>query len=325
MKNLIMKSAKMLNKTIRLSAGVVFGAMIAQFAAAQNDAATIAIMNGQVNTVSGSIIQEGDVIVRNGEIISVGSNLAAPEGATVIDATGKTVTPGIISPYSTIGMVEVGAVAESNDARIGDDLTLGAALNAADAYNPASTLIAVNRAGGVTRAVSVPPAGASIFGGEAIMIDMTGRNRSITKTGLGRSLQLGFDGAQRTGNTRLGGWATLRETLDAAIAYSNNPGGYNERDSEGRYPIADLKALLPVIRGEQKLLVTINRASDIRNLIKLKNNYRLDVVIVGGNEAWREARAIVAADIPVILDPLHNLPSQFENLSASVKNAGLLN
>lgn len=318
MKNFIEKITK-----IALISGVALSGIVGAATAQQGN--TIAIMDGQVHTVAGSIIEEGDIIIQNGEIISVGANLAAPDGATVIDARGKIVTPGIISPYSSIGIVEIGAVADSNDSGPDRDFRLSAALNAADAYNPVSTLIPVNRAGGVTRAISVPSAGGSIFGGEAIMIDLTGRKNSITRAGVARSLQLGNGGINREGGSRLGVWAVVRETLDEAQTYANDPEGYISTNSEGNYSISDLKALGKVVRGEQRLLVSINRAADIRNLIKLKNDYRLNVIIVGGTEAWREARALAAASIPVILDPMDNLPSSFENLSATLKNAGILN
>ncbi len=315
------KSLKIL-KTIAIIASLTLVSSVSAFAQQSN---TVAVMNGQVHTVTGTIIEEGDIIMQNGEIISVGANLAAPEGATVIDATGRIVTPGIISPYSTIGIVEIGAVADSNDSGPNRSFELSAALNAADAYNPASTLVSVNRAGGVTRAVSVPSAGGSIFGGEAIMIDLTGGNNSITRAGIARSVQLGSGGISREGGTRLGVWAIVRETLDAAQTYANNPASYIADSSEGRYTVSDLKALGPVIRGEQRLLATVNRAADIRTLIKLKNDYRLNVIIVGGAEAWREARALAAANISVILDPMENLPANFESLSATLRNAAILN
>ena len=285
---------------------------------------TIAIMDGLVHTVTGSVIEQGDVIIRNGKIITIGANLAAPEGAEIIDATGYYVTPGFISPYSSIGLVEIGAVSQTNDSSPERDFDLGPALNAADAYNPASTLIPINRAGGITRAVSVPSVGGGLIGGEAIMIDLSGHKQSITKQGLARSVQLGLGGTSRAGNTRLGVWSLMRETLEAAQKYANDPDGYVANVSEGRYTVADLKALGPVLRGEQTLLVSINRASDIRNLVRLANNYRLSVVIVGGAEAWREAGMIAAAGIPVILDAMANLPEQFETLSASMRNAALL-
>ncbi len=291
---------------------------------AQEKPTTLAIMNGQVHTIAGSVIDEGDVIIEGGRIVAVGVNLAAPSGSQVIDATGKIVTPGIIAPFSTLGLTEVSAVSETNDTRTDEKFSLGAALDAADAYNPASSLIAVNRAGGVTRAVSVPEANGFLFGGAAIMIDLSGQKNSVTKHNIARSLQLGVRGANRAGGSRIGAWGIVREMLDAAIAYANDPVGYNKDQSEGRYTIADLKSLGGVLRAKQSLLVRVNRASDIRAVIKLKNDYRLKLVIVGGSEAWREAKALAAANIPVILDPFFNLPAEFEDLSASLKNAAFL-
>ena len=99
---------------------------------------TIAIMDGLVHTVTGSVIEQGDVIIRNGKIISIGANLAAPEGAEIIDATGYYVTPGFISPYSSIGLVEIGAVSQTNDSSPERDFDLGPALNACLLYTSPS-------------------------------------------------------------------------------------------------------------------------------------------------------------------------------------------
>ena len=237
-------------------------------------AQTVAIMDGRVHTVSGGVIENGDVIIRDGRIAQIGADLTAPQGATVIDATGKVVTPGFFAPYSNIGLVEIGAVSESNDSRAGEGFPLGAALNVVDAFNPSSVLIPVNRAGGITRAVSAPNAG---------------------------------------------------EYLDEARSYQANPNDYVRRPHDGRFAVSDLKALGPVISGEQPLIVEINGANDIRTLIRLKNTYRLRVIIAGGSEAWRVAGDLAAANIPVITSGMDNLPSQFEEIDTTLKNAARLN
>ncbi len=288
-------------------------------------AQTVAVMDGQVHTVTGSIIEGGDIIIRDGKITEVGANLSAPAGATIIDATGKFVTPGIIAPHSTLGLSEVGAVADSNDTRPNNNFPLGASLDAADGFNPASSLIAINRAGGVTRAVSVPSAGGSLFGGQSILVDLTGKNNSLIKRSVSQSVLIGGGGTGRAGGTKLGVWAILRETLAEAQTYANNPAGYRQLSSDGRYKVSDLAALRPVIEGRQPLLVSVDRAADIRNVIRLKNDYGLKIVIVSGREAWREARALAAANIPVILDPLANLPSDFDTIGSTLKNAAFLN
>ncbi len=289
-------------------------------------AQTVAIMNGEVHTVSDGVIENGDVIIRDGRIAQVGADLSAPSGATIIDASGKIVTPGLFAPYSSIGLEEIGLDAEGNDAGPQREIgfPLGASLNAVDAYNPSSVLIPVNRSGGVTRALSAPQAGDTLFAGKAAVIDMSGRVNSVVKAEAAQIAMLGYSGAARAGDTRMGAWAVLREYLDEAAIYAAAPNSYAARAREDRFAIADLKALGAVISGDQPLIVFINSANDIRNLIRVKNAYQLDVIIVGGSEAWLVGEELAAANIPVIMDPLANLPSQFEDLSSTLKNAALL-
>ncbi len=309
------------NKTI----ACLFAAALTQSAAYAQG--VTAIMNGRVLTGAGETIENGDVIIRNGRIAQVGRDLSAPAGATVIDAAGKTVTPGIFAPISALGLSEINLDAEANDSgpeqQVG--FPLGAALDATDAIRPSSTLIPVNRTGGVTRAVTAPSAGDSLFGGRAAVIDLTGQADSVTRAGVGQVVSLGYGGAMRAGDTRLGAWALFREALDEARSYAANPNDYVRRAREGRHSLADLKALGPVVAGEQPLLVSINGAADIRNLIRVKNEYGLRVIIIGGSEAWKVARDINAANISVILDPTANLPSQFEDIASTLQNAARLN
>lgn len=308
----------------------LFSVGVAAFAATTASsiaaAQTTAIMNARVHTAAGETIENGDVIIRDGRIAQVGADLSAPDGATVIDAAGKVVTPGIFAPVSAIGLEEISLDAEANDAgpERGEGFPLGAALDAVDAYRPASTLIPINRAGGVTRALAAPQPGDSLFGGRAAVIDMTGRANSVTKPQAAQILALGYAGASRAGGTRMGAWAILREYLGEARSFAANPNDYARRPHADRFALADLEALGPVLAGEQPVLAYVNSASDIRNLIRLKNEYRLRVIIVGGSEAWRVGSALAAANIPVILDSLANLPSRFEDLGATLENAARL-
>jgi imidazolonepropionase-like amidohydrolase len=300
----------------------------AAIAAALNVAAaaaqTIAIMNGRVHTVSGGVIENGDIIIRNGRIAEVGANLTAPAGAEVVDASGKEVTPGVFAPISTIGLEEIGAVDESNDAGPGGDFPLGAALDVVDAYRPSSTLIPVARAGGVTRALCAPEPGPSIFGGRAAVIALTGLANSVTKARAAQIAVLGAEGAARAGGTRMGAWAYLREYLDEARSFAANPNDYVRRARDDRFKLADLQALGPVVARNMPLMIYADGAADIRNVIRLRSEYNLQVIIVGGAEAWRVAPALAAADIPVVIDAFANLPRQFEEIGATLENAARL-
>lgn len=297
-------------------------------ASAQTGAQTIAIQNARLYTMAGDkagLIENGDVIIRDGVVAAIGQDLSAPEGATIINAQGRVVTPGIFAPWSQIGLVEIGLDEEANDSSTEDGFNVSAGLDAVDAFNPDSTLIAVNRAGGVTRAVAAPDPGAKMFGGKGAIVDLSGRPGSVTRAEAMQSVAMGAAGLGYNGGTRLGNWAMLRDALDEARAYAANPAGYVMRPREGGLSIADLKALGPVAQGRQPLVVAVNSVTDIRTLIKLKAQYGVNAIIIGGSEGHLVAREIAAAQIPVILNPMMNLPAQFEDLAASLSNAAKLN
>ena len=292
--------------------------------AAVASAQTIAIQNARVYTMAGAgagRIDNGDVILRDGVVAAIGQDLTVPDGATVINAQGRIVTPGLFAPWSQIGLVEIGLDEEANDSSTSDDFSLSAGLDATDAFNPSSTLIAINRAGGVTRAMSAPEPGADMFGGQGAIVDLSGRPSSVVRAQAVQSVAMGAAGIGYSGGTRLGAWASLRDALDEARSYAANPGAYLMRPRQDGLSIGDLKALGAVARGAQPLVVAVNSVTDIRTLIKLKAQYGLNVIVAGGTEAHLIAPEVASAGIPVLLNPMANLPSQFENLASSLANA----
>lgn len=309
-------------RTRMIFAGVVAGAAAAAAAAGPALAQSVFIENARVVTAGPQgVIENGDVHISDGVVAAVGAGLAAPAGATVIDGAGRTVTPGVFAAYSTLGLEELSLDAEANDASTRDDFPLSASLSAADAFNPTSSLVAINRAGGVTRALAAPEPGSKIFGGRAAVVDLSGRIASVTRPDAAQNVVMGYAGAARTGDSRMAAWATLRDYLDEARAYAANPRDYKSRARDNDMNFADLEALAPAAEGRQPMIVAAEGAVDIRNLIRLKTEYRLDVVILGGAEAWRVARELAATNTPVVIDPAQNLPSAFEELGATLDNA----
>ncbi|MDZ7626856.1 MAG: amidohydrolase family protein [Parvularculaceae bacterium] len=291
-------------------------------------AGTVILQNARLYTmtgVDGGLIENADVVMSGGVVTAVGQDLAVPAGARTVDAKGRIVTPGLFAPWSQLGLVEIGLDAEANDASPEDGYPHSAALDAADAFNPASTLIAINRAGGVTRAVSAPEPGSKMFGGLGAIVDLSGRVNSVNRAGVLQSAAMGYAGAARNGDTRLGAVAAFRDAIEEARAYAANPGGYALRPRMTGLSLNDLEALAPAARGQQPIVVAANGAMDLRTLIKLKAQYGLNLIVLGGSEAHLVARELAAAEIPVILNPLRNLPSQFEDLAATQANAARLN
>ena len=163
-----------------------------------------------------------------------------------------------------------------------------------------------------------------MFGGQGAIVSLSGGVDSIVRAQTLQSVAMGEAGAVYNGGTRLGAWAALRHALDEARSYAANPGAYALRPRKEGPSLGDLKALGAVARGTQPLVVGVNSAMDIRTLIRLKAQFGLNVIVLGGTEAHRVAGELAAANIPVILNPMLNLPSRFENLASTQDNAALL-
>src|SRR5437879_12953703 len=134
-------------------------------------AQTIAITGGTVYPASGPKLANATVLIRDGRIAAVGTNVSVPSDATRIDATGKWVTPGLIDGAGQLGLVEISAVPGTREASLQGD-TIAAAFNVAEGINPASTLIPVNRIEGVTTALAVPVG--HLGSGQAVVIALGG-------------------------------------------------------------------------------------------------------------------------------------------------------
>lgn len=286
-------------------------------------AETIAIVGGTVHTVANpQPIENGTVVVRDGRIVAVGQNVAVPAGARVIDAAGKQVTPGMFNAFTAVGLADVGAVRESNDitARNAD---YAASLDVSYAVNPKAVPIAVTRIDGVTRAVVSPQPGQSVFGGQGALIHMGDANDVVFKPRAFQFVALGEYGGELGGGTRPAAYAefinALKEARNVSKAQFVATGGQ-------RAPIynrADLEALQPVLNGQTPVVIWVERAADIRQVLGLRSQFpQLRIIILGASEGWMVANELAAARVPVIINSLQNQPDTFERLGSTMNNAG---
>jgi len=297
------------------------------------NAQTIAITGATVHTVGpDGTLENATVLLRDGVIVSVGSNIDVPPGAERIDASGKIITPGLISPAGQLGLVEVSAVSGSVDyIQRGDRFSAG--FDVADAYNPRSTLIAVNRSEGVTRALITPRASSPddsgnashVLSGLASVVQLGTDGAPIVKRGAVVLVSLGETGSELAAGSRAAAVLILRAALDDAIDYGRNKAAY-ERGDWREYSIShtDLNALQSVVNGVTPLLIDVNRASDIEAVLRLAAEYDIEVIIIGGSEAWMLAGALAAANVPVILDAANNLPGNFDRINARLESGAIL-
>ncbi len=286
-------------------------------------AQTIAITGGTVYPVSGPKIENATVLIRDGRIAAVGANVAVPAGATRIDASGKWVTPGLIDGAGQMGLREIGAVQNTSEFTLRGN-EVAAAFNVLEGINPASTLIAVNRMEGITTTLAVPTG--SLIWGQAVLIDLDGATIEAmrVKSPAAMVADLSEGAKDAGGGSRAGVAQRLRRVLDDAREYATRRADYRRSQIQPlAASAADLEALQPVLRGELPLLVVANRRSDIETALRIAKEYKLRLILAGGAEGWMIPGEIAAAGVPVLVEPMDNIPT-YDALGIRYENASLL-
>lgn len=296
-------------------------ALLAASASLPALAADLAFTNATVVIGDGGApIEHGTVVLRDGKVLAAGTGVPVPAGATVIDAAGKWVTPGLVIAVTDLGLLDVGAVSDSNDSSA-DKSVFNAALDVSTAIDPEALPLEVSRAGGVTRAAVIGGASNSIFAGQGAYIDLGADPHAVERPRAFQFVELGERGAALAGGSRVAAQAVLRNALREAREIAQAPAG--SRRDDVLLTRSDAAALVPVVTGRQPLFVHVERAADIRQTLALKAEFpALNLVIVGASEGWRVAGELAAAKVPVVAQGMTDLPGRFETLAATQSNVG---
>jgi imidazolonepropionase-like amidohydrolase len=286
-------------------------------------AQTIAITGGTVYPVSGPKLENATVLIRDGRIAAVGTSVTVPSGAIRIDAAGKWVTPGLIDGAGQMGLREISAVQNTNEQALHGN-EVAAAFNVLEGINPASTLIEVNRVEGVTTTLAVPNGG--LIWGQAALIDLDGATIEAMRVKAPAAMvaDLSEGSKDAGGGSRAGAAQRLRRVFDDALEYSRRGAAYQRAQNEQlAASAADLQALLPVLRGQLPLIVVANRRSDIETALRIGREYKLKLILAGAAEGWMIPTEIAAAGVPVLVEPLDNIPS-YDALGIRYENAAMI-
>lgn len=293
-------------------------------AAALTQTDTVAITGAKIHPVSGPPLATGTIVITGGTITAVGSDVAVPPGATTIDAKGGWVTPGLLNAATSLGIVEIGAVGDTNDARAKGDRAVAAAFRPWEGLNPASVLWAPARAEGVTGVVVLPSGG--LIAGQAALVETFEGTRTdmVRRAPVAMVANLGSAAAAGAG-ARGELVLRFRELLEDTRVYSTRKVAFesaNTREfSAGRQ---HLDAMVPVVEGKLPLLAAVDKASDIELALDLAGEFKLRLIVLGGAEAWQVAARLAAAQVPVLTTALDNIPSSFAELGSRQENAALL-
>lgn len=281
------------------------------------NAQTTAIVNAKIHTLTDAgTIENASIIIEDGKISQI--NPADVTADITIDAKGQVLTPGLFGLMNNLGLVEVGAVSRTRDAY---DKKAEIDFDASVAFNPYSTAIPYARKGGITRSVVAPSGGDKIFKGLAFAVDLSGE----LTTDIQDSLAVIVDVRAKSKGSRAISMHSLSKELKDAAEKLNKKSDKKDKDAKkDKKPSAKETLLAKLVQGKLPLVVKVDRASDILRVLALKDKYALDLVLWGAQDAVVVAEEIASADVPVLMQPMQNLPGSFDSLHNSLSNAGKL-
>lgn len=290
------------------------------YPAKENKGRTV-ITGGTVHVGNGTVLENTSVEISNGKITNVGTNISA-SGATVVDAKGKHVYPGLILPATDVGLKEIGAgVRASNDFQeLGD---FNPNIRSIVAYNTDSRVIAVLRSNGILLA-NIVPAGGSVSGSSSVVqLDAWNWEDAAYKMDAGIHINMpsfinrfgrrggggppggfpGFGGAAAGDPAR----AAL-DRVESIKAFFREAKAYLQ---EGTHTNTNLKfeSMRGLFDKKQKLFVHGDQVKQMLIAIDFVKEFGVDVVIVGGSESFQIADLLKANNIAVILGEQHALPA----------------
>ena len=278
---------------------------------------SILIKSGQINDGLGNSFI-GDILIVDEKIVEVGKFLNS-SSAKIIEAKGKPVTPGLISPISNIGVVEINALDVTND---DSPDFFGPGFSVFNAFNPHSTLIPWNRSNGVTSSISTPGYSSQIFKGMGSFYLLDGDIDITGNADVAMYSRLGAIGGSRAETIQImesmfelalnKDELELEELLGTTFASSMD------------MQLQDIQALSRVVNREIPLVLEVNRAIDILQALRLKNDYDLELVLMSVEEAPLVLDQILASGVSVIIDPMDNIPDSFDELASNIKLGGIL-
>lgn len=288
------------------------------------------LKNATIETITNGPIK-GDLLIVDGKITQIGSDVSPPTSARVIDCSGKFIYPGFIDMGTSLGLVEVSSISLTRDNNeIGD---IKPYLEALTAVNPNSVAIPVTRVSGVTTVIAQPSGG--LIPGTASLINLIGYSPDEMYAGF-RAIRLNYPSSGARGRrdrrspedrkkeeakkleelkdlweeTKL--FAKIKEAKagDASIRQEYNP---------------TLDAMIPTVKGGQPVMVEVNAENDIISALKWIKDNDINAILTGCAEGWRLADEIAASGVPVVTGPVISIPTRAsDRYDRAYANAGVL-
>ncbi len=293
----------------------------------------IAIKNVTIHTMAeDEIIKNGVILIDNGKICNLGSNITIPENIEIIDGKNGFLMPGIIDAHCHIGMWEDGLGFEGSDGNEATD-PVTPHLRAIDAINPVDKCFQEALDAGITT-VATGPGSANVIGGTFATMktygktidDMVINECTAMKSAFGENPKRVYSGKKVTPSTRMATAAILRENLIKAKNYVEKQEAF--KNGNAKAPDFDMKleALAKVIRKEIPLKSHAHRADDILTAIRIAREFDLDLSLEHCTEGHLITESLKDEHIKsIIIGPSLSDRSKVELKNLTFKTPMILN
>ena len=286
----------------------------------------IAIINARLETISDGILENGQLVMENGKIKAIGSELEIAEDAHIIDANGRTVTPGIIEAHCHVGIGEAGLGWEGQDNNeVTDPITPWC--SAVDGINMLDDAFNSFREAGITTANVLPGSG-NLIGGTSATLKCKGtivdqaliKNPSGMKAALGENPKKVYSEKKQSPTTRMGNAALMRDALLKAQQYLDKIEKAETEDDKPDYN-KTYESLIPVLKGDIPLLVHCHRADDIVTAVRIAKEFNIDYRLEHITDGFRLVDFLKENQVKSAVGPTLRYGSKVENKDRDFRTA----
>jgi imidazolonepropionase-like amidohydrolase len=299
----------------RGTVSIVLFVILAGLASSTNAAPPVAYRGAKILTAAGKTFEPGTLVIQEGKIAAVGpqDQVAIPDGATIVDAAGKVIIPGLVDTHSHLGVYSRPSVTANSD---GNEMTgpVQSVVRALDSLNPFDPGIRMANAGGVTTA-NVMPGSGNVIGGQTLYVKLRGSSpeqmRIVApdvygglKMANGENPKRSYGNKGQAPGTRMKVAALQRAEFVKARDYMTKWDRYRKQLAAGEQvtpPAVDLalEPLVEVLERKRTVHFHTHRADDILTLLRLKDEFGFEVVIQHGTEAYKVIEEIAKHKVPV--------------------------